>query len=152
MASSSNNNLEEVDDESFDQCFDQYFDQTLENLCMQHVDQEEARKRRKKRIYIERNREAGHQRLWNDYFSETPTYPPNFFRRRFRMNKPLFMRIVDRLSNEVEYFRQREDGLGRLGLSSLQKCSAAIRVLAYGTAADTVDEYLGSVKLQLGYV
>uniref|UniRef100_A0A0D3B2C6 DDE Tnp4 domain-containing protein n=1 Tax=Brassica oleracea var. oleracea TaxID=109376 RepID=A0A0D3B2C6_BRAOL len=58
------------------------------------------------------------------------------------MNKPLFMRIVDRLSNEVQYFRQREDGIGRLGLSSLQKCSAAIRVLVYGTAADTVDEYL----------
>ena len=77
MASSSNNNFEEVDDESFDQ----YFDQTLENICMHHVDQEEARKRRKKRVYIERNREAGHQRLWNDYFSETPTYPPNLFRR-----------------------------------------------------------------------
>uniref|UniRef100_A0A0D3DNG5 DDE Tnp4 domain-containing protein n=1 Tax=Brassica oleracea var. oleracea TaxID=109376 RepID=A0A0D3DNG5_BRAOL len=30
----------------------------------------------------------------------------------------------------------------RLGLSALQKCTVAIRVLAYGTAADTVDEYL----------
>ena len=44
------------------------------------------------------------------------------------------MHIVDRLSNE--------DGLGRMSLSPLQKCTAAIRVLAYGTAVDTVDEYL----------
>nr|VDD00072.1 unnamed protein product [Brassica oleracea] len=58
------------------------------------------------------------------------------------MNKPLFMRIVDRLSNEVEFFRQKEDALGRLSLSPLQKCTAAIRVLAYGNAADAVDEYL----------
>ncbi|XP_056863932.1 uncharacterized protein LOC108852297 [Raphanus sativus] len=58
------------------------------------------------------------------------------------MNKPLFMHIVDRLSNEVEFFRQKRDALGRLSLSPLQKCTAAIRLLAYGSAADTVDEYL----------
>uniref|UniRef100_A0A0D3BD91 Uncharacterized protein n=1 Tax=Brassica oleracea var. oleracea TaxID=109376 RepID=A0A0D3BD91_BRAOL len=58
------------------------------------------------------------------------------------MNKPLFMHIVDRLSNEVQFFHQKKNGLGRFGLSSLQKCIAAICVLAYGTAADTVDEYL----------
>ena len=58
------------------------------------------------------------------------------------MSKPLFMHIVDRLSNEVQFFSQKKDGLGRLGLSALQKCTATIRVLAYSTAADTVDEYL----------
>jgi len=58
------------------------------------------------------------------------------------MNKPLFMYIVDRLSNEVQYFREKKDALGRKSLSPLQKCIAAIRVLAYGSAADAVDEYL----------
>uniref|UniRef100_A0A0D3D414 Uncharacterized protein n=1 Tax=Brassica oleracea var. oleracea TaxID=109376 RepID=A0A0D3D414_BRAOL len=58
------------------------------------------------------------------------------------MNKPLFMHIVDRLSNEVQFFRQKKDGLRRLGISTLQKCIAAIRVLAYGSALDAVDEYL----------
>ncbi|XP_013723589.1 putative nuclease HARBI1 [Brassica napus] len=100
------------------------------------------KKKRKKRIYIERNREEGNVRLWNDYFSDTPTYPENLFRRRFRMNKPLFMHIVDRLSNEVEFFQQKRDALRRLSLSPLQKYTAAIRVLAYGSAADAVDEYL----------
>ncbi|XP_013601472.1 PREDICTED: uncharacterized protein LOC106308915 [Brassica oleracea var. oleracea] len=58
------------------------------------------------------------------------------------MNKRLFMRIVYRLSNEVDFFRQKPDGLGRLGLSALQKCTTAIRLLAYGNATDTVDKYL----------
>ncbi|XP_056850878.1 uncharacterized protein LOC130500155 [Raphanus sativus] len=99
-------------------------------------------KERKKRIFIERYREQGHNKLWNDYFSENPTYKDNLFRRRFRMNKPLFMRIVDRLSTEIPYFHQTPDAAGRSGLSTLQKCTAAIRQLAYGTAADTVDEYI----------
>jgi len=112
MASSSHNTFdgEGVDDEKFDQ----YFDQPFENFS---IDPEEERKRRKKRVHIKRNREEGDVRLWNDYFSETPTYPENLFRRRFRMNKPLFMHIVDRLSNEVEFFRQKKDALGRLSLS-----------------------------------
>ena len=78
MASSSQNPFEESLDDTFDQYFDQYVDQTLENLTVGN--QEEARKQRKKRAYIERNREEGHIRLWIDYFSETPTYPENFFR------------------------------------------------------------------------
>ena len=145
MASSSHDLLDEsfddAFDDAFDEFFDQQFDQTFQNLTIQ-IDQEERRKKRKKRAYIERNREEGNVRLWNDYFSETPTYPATYFRRRFRMNKSLFTHIVDRLSNEVDFFRQKRDGLGRLGLSALQKCTAAIRVLAYGTAADAVDEYL----------
>uniref|UniRef100_A0A1J3D7M3 Nuclease HARBI1 n=1 Tax=Noccaea caerulescens TaxID=107243 RepID=A0A1J3D7M3_NOCCA len=58
------------------------------------------------------------------------------------MNRPLFTHIVSRLSNEVLFFRQKKDALGRPGLSALQKCTEAIRLLAYGTAADAVDEYL----------
>uniref|UniRef100_A0A0D3E638 Nuclease HARBI1 n=1 Tax=Brassica oleracea var. oleracea TaxID=109376 RepID=A0A0D3E638_BRAOL len=135
MASSSDNNLED----SFDETFNQYFDQTFENLV---INEENERRTRKKRVFIERNREEGDMRLWNDYFSDSPTYPENLFRRRFRMNKQLFMKIVDRLSNEAPFFRQKRDGLRRLGISPLQKCTTAICVLAYGYALDAVDEYL----------
>ncbi|XP_057452643.1 uncharacterized protein LOC130744479 [Lotus japonicus] len=34
------------------------------------------------------------------------------------------------------------DAVGRQGLSPLQKCTAAIRMLAYGSPADSVDEYV----------
>ncbi|XP_033140578.1 putative nuclease HARBI1 isoform X1 [Brassica rapa] len=132
MSSSSSDGLEERLDEVFDDICEDTFNDILEAQT----------KKQKKRAYIERNREAGHNRLWNDYFTENPTYEAHFFRRRFRMNKELFMRIVYGLSQNVPFFQQRRDATGRLGLSPLQKCTAAIRMLAYGSAADAVDEYL----------
>ena len=58
------------------------------------------------------------------------------------MNKVLFMKIVDALSDHYDYFKQRDDALGIRGLSPIQKCTAAIRQLAYGTPADYNDEYV----------
>ncbi|XP_048622484.1 putative nuclease HARBI1 isoform X1 [Brassica napus] len=58
------------------------------------------------------------------------------------MNKPLFLRIVERLSTEVPYFQQRKNAHGRYGLSALQKRTTAICMLAYGQSEDTYDEYL----------
>ena len=40
------------------------------------------------------------------------------------------------------YFRLRFDGFGKRGLSTHQKVTAALRVLAYGSSADSLDEYL----------
>uniref|UniRef100_A0A0D3AN68 DDE Tnp4 domain-containing protein n=1 Tax=Brassica oleracea var. oleracea TaxID=109376 RepID=A0A0D3AN68_BRAOL len=57
------------------------------------------------------------------------------------MNKELFMRNVDGLSENVPFFQQRRDATGRLGLSPLQKCTAAIRLLA-------CDEYLRRPTLE----
>ncbi|XP_024004777.1 uncharacterized protein LOC112081941 [Eutrema salsugineum] len=138
MASSSNNGL----DDSFDDLIDDIIDQKCDDLFDAVLDRHTAAKQKKKRAYIEREREQGHIRLWNDYFCEGATYPPHIFRRRFRMTKDLFLRIVGRLSNEVPYFQQRRNAHGRFGLSALQKCTAAIRMMAYGCAADAVDEYL----------
>lgn len=97
---------------------------------------------RSRRRVIERQREEGEDRLFNDYFSNNPTYPDDIFRRRFRMRKHVFLRIVNEITTTDEYFQQRCDATGRRGLSALQKCTAAMRVLAYGTSADAVDEYL----------
>ena len=36
----------------------------------------------------------------------------------------------------------RYDAFGRRGLSPLQKCIATIRILAYGSPIDSVDEYV----------
>ncbi|XP_033146098.1 uncharacterized protein LOC117133616 [Brassica rapa] len=116
--------------------------ETMVEEFLQIPDTTPEPRRRKKRIHIERNREEGHMKLWNDYFSDTPTFPHNIFRRRFRMNKTLFMGIVHRLSQEIEYFQPKEDAAGRSSLSPLQKCTAALRQLAYGGAADAVDEYI----------
>ncbi|XP_010424263.1 PREDICTED: putative nuclease HARBI1 [Camelina sativa] len=141
MASASSNNFDDFD-KMLDERFDQVYDQTFDHIVSAHAARQQARKPRKKRVYIERDREDGHDRLWNDYFSEDATYPPPLFRRRYRMNKALFMRITDRLSNEILFFQQRRDATGRFALSAIQKCTAAIRMMAYGCAADALDEYL----------
>jgi hypothetical protein len=41
-----------------------------------------------------------------------------------------------------DYFTQRVDATNRQGLTPLQKCIAAIRQLANGSAADHLDDYL----------
>ncbi|XP_057755371.1 uncharacterized protein LOC130974513 [Arachis stenosperma] len=58
------------------------------------------------------------------------------------MRRHVFLRIVDALSNVYPYFQQKVDATERRGLSSLQKCTTAIRMLAYGVGVDAVDDYV----------
>ncbi|XP_057248858.1 uncharacterized protein LOC130590439 [Beta vulgaris subsp. vulgaris] len=97
---------------------------------------------RKKRCYTERKCEEGHERIWNDYFSSNPVHNARQFRRRFRLIKELFLRIVNALKNHSDYVTQRFYALGRSSLSPLQKCVDAIRLLAYGVVGDAVNEYV----------
>ena len=122
------------------------------------------------REYIHRDRVGGAWRLYNDYFSENPTYGPTFFRRRFAFNPPiwfrnsqfilflcflirisflrfrmgrsLFMRIVQAVEQHDDYFVQKREGNGRLGLSCLQKICAAYMMISYGVPADFMDQYI----------
>ena len=41
-----------------------------------------------------------------------------------------------------EYFIHKLDTTGKMGLTNLQKCTTAIRQLAYGTPSDATDEYV----------
>ncbi|XP_019157751.1 PREDICTED: uncharacterized protein LOC109154407 [Ipomoea nil] len=91
---------------------------------------------------IHRDRVDGDRRLWADYFSENPKYNETMFRRRFRMSRNLFLRIANAVKDHDNYFVQRRDRIGRLGLSTLQKVTAAFRILAYGVPADGTDEYI----------
>ena len=97
---------------------------------------------RAKRRRIRRDREAAHDRLYKDYFAEDSVYNEHQFRRRFRMRRHLFLRIVEALGNHSEFFQLRYDCIGQRGLSLLTKCTAAMRMLAYGIVADCVDEYM----------
>ncbi|XP_042973212.1 uncharacterized protein LOC122305016 [Carya illinoinensis] len=58
------------------------------------------------------------------------------------MNRDLFLRIHSAVETHDDYFVQKRDTNGRLGLSSLQKITAAIRMLAYGVTIDLIDEYV----------
>ncbi|XP_062193495.1 uncharacterized protein LOC133896872 [Phragmites australis] len=91
---------------------------------------------------IQRNRLEGHQRLFNDYFADPPVYPDYIFRRRFRMKRGLYLRIVEAVEDRDPWFQQRRNAAGELGLSALQKVTAAFRMLAYDAPADSLDECL----------
>lgn len=116
------------------------------------------------RRFIRRDREGNHRQLWRDYFAENCTYPADHFHRRFRMRKELFLRILKDVETYDNYFVQKKDSTGRLGCSSIQKVTTAIRILAYGCSRDQREEYLDigkstaieslttSVMLSLGYM
>jgi hypothetical protein len=132
--------LEESDEE-----FEQTFVQNIFELMLHETCPSPKRPKiggsKHGRRYVYREREACDERLYRDYFAEDCTFDALKFRRRFRMRKDLFVYIVQEVCAFEPWFIQKCDGVGRLGLSSLQKCTAAIRMLAYGIPADATDEY-----------
>ena len=94
-----------------------------------------------KRPNVDRNDQEGAERIFRDYFSESPTYSAASFERRYRVPMCVFRRVHNAVVEADPYFKQRPDATGRMGKSSLQKMTAAIRMLAYGASADSLDEY-----------
>ena len=58
------------------------------------------------------------------------------------MARHVFNRIREGMVAHDPYFECKMDALGKLGFPSYQKCTAAIRMLAYGIPGDLVDEYV----------
>uniref|UniRef100_A0A2N9HR95 Uncharacterized protein n=1 Tax=Fagus sylvatica TaxID=28930 RepID=A0A2N9HR95_FAGSY len=58
------------------------------------------------------------------------------------MRRSLFLRIQSAVEGHDDYFIQKRDNAQRLGLSSLQKITAALRMLAYEVTADFMDKYV----------
>ena len=94
------------------------------------------------RQYRYRDRVSGHSRLPNDYFVENPVYDETLFCRCFRLSRPLFLRILHMIQQHDHYFVQRRNAANTVGLSGEQKMTAALRMLAYGMSADSLDEYV----------
>ena len=94
------------------------------------------------RQYQYRDQVSGHSRLLNDYFVENPVYDETLFRRRFRLSRPLFLRILHTIQQYDHYFVQRRNAANTVGLSGEQKMTVALRMLAYSMSADSLDEYV----------
>jgi hypothetical protein len=58
------------------------------------------------------------------------------------MRCTLFERLWKGVEQHDEYFVQKRNVAGILGLSSLQKVTAAFRMLTYGVAADATNDYI----------
>lgn len=93
----------------------------------------------KGRRVIPRDRIAGARLMYSDYFTADPTFPESCFRHRYRMSRNLFLHIVTAVEEADDNFKLRKDCCGQLSFSPLQKCTAALRMLAYGKAADAID-------------
>ncbi|XP_052136453.1 uncharacterized protein LOC127754887 [Oryza glaberrima] len=110
------------------------------------TDIEHKRTKRKRRgsvparEIIHRDRFAGNLRIVADYFADPPVYNAKLFRRRFRMSRELFLRIVASVEAHDDYFRQRPNAMGLFGATALQKMYGAIRMLTYDIPADSLDE------------
>ncbi|KAK3218800.1 hypothetical protein Dsin_012770 [Dipteronia sinensis] len=57
-------------------------------------------------IVINRDQESTNRSLFNDYFTKNPRYNDQMFRRRFRMDRSLFLRIVNVAEARDNYFVQ----------------------------------------------
>ncbi|XP_021724727.1 uncharacterized protein LOC110691753 [Chenopodium quinoa] len=140
-SSSSSSSSSSSNNEEYDQLVDELFTYQPTSFLMPQTQSQRTSKSRRGGTN-RRDWEMGHARLFNDYFSDNPVYNTTQFRRRFRMQRPLFLRIMNKVVEGDVYFQQRRDATGKLGISPMQKCTAAIRMLAYGMAADAVDEYV----------
>ncbi|CAL8075610.1 unnamed protein product [Prunus armeniaca] len=89
---------------------------------------------------VDRHRHFRGKNLMEDYFIPTSLYYDVHFRGRYRMPQHLFNKIMHDICNYDEYFVQKRNCVGVLGLLLEQKFIAVIRMLAYDAFADQVDE------------
>jgi hypothetical protein len=63
-----------------------------------------------------------------DYFHPTDLmFEAKTFCRRYRISKTLFLDIIDDVREYDDYFGAKLEVVGKVALSSYQKCSAAIQ-------------------------
>ena len=62
------------------------------------------------------------------------------------MHRPLFLRIASAIEAHDSYFSLRRNSAGVPGLHPYQKLTSVFRILAYGIAADLIDEYCRLAK------
>ncbi|XP_053698868.1 uncharacterized protein LOC128745822 [Sabethes cyaneus] len=120
---------------------EEYMDDSELEVVLSEMDESALYVGHRTRSYIHRDFVEAERILFDDYLGDNPRYNDRMFLRRFRMTKEMFWRISDGLKNH-DFFKQKIDAVGKRGLSTVQKVCAAVRMLAYGTSSDSVDEYL----------
>jgi hypothetical protein len=91
---------------------------------------------------LERDFVGAYNKLISHYFSGTDSlYNEQQFERRFRMKRSIFNRLWDAL-NGCDPFIQKFDAAKKPGVHPLCRFVACLRILCYGNAADSCDEYL----------
>ncbi|CAL2257215.1 unnamed protein product [Prunus armeniaca] len=89
---------------------------------------------------VDRHRHSWGKNLMEYYFIPHSLYSDVHFRARYRMQPHLSNKVMHDICNYDEYFVQKKNCAGNLGLLPEQKFTAVIRMLAYGSSTDQVDE------------
>ncbi|KAI5313414.1 hypothetical protein L3X38_042588 [Prunus dulcis] len=89
---------------------------------------------------VDRHRHSWGKNLLEEYFIPHSLYSDVHFRVRYRMQPHLFNKVMHDICNYDEYFVQKKNCAGNLGLLPEKKFTAVIRMLAYRSSADQVDE------------
>jgi hypothetical protein len=91
---------------------------------------------------IERRRVFYSHLLCADFWGPSPLYNATYFKKFFKTPIGLFDDIVAKVTANNEYFRQKTDAVGKMGLSSIQKVCSAVRQLTPGVSlAEHDDKY-----------
>ncbi|KAK1660503.1 hypothetical protein QYE76_048662 [Lolium multiflorum] len=93
---------------------------------------------------LDRKRERGHDQLYNDYFKPNPLFVPSLFRRRFRMTRPLFRRIMDGVKIYDDYFVRKWMQLARF-------CRAVIGLFENSISGNLMQDTLLCCRSTLGF-
>nr|XP_043639896.1 uncharacterized protein LOC122611009 [Erigeron canadensis] len=76
------------------------------------------------------------------YFVDESMFEDDVFRQRYCMSRRLFLKIVEDITAAFPWFRSSANAAGIRGFSAIQKCTCALRQLAYDNLADNNDEGL----------
>jgi hypothetical protein len=129
---------DEEDDANFNMILEQLQDMVDEDPI---VERRVGGSRPGKAKNIDRDHLEMHKRMIKDYFSDTSVWGPVHFCRRFRMRRSLFLIIMERVCACDDYFVQKRDACGLLGLSPHQKITSVLHFLALGICSDATNEY-----------
>ncbi|CAL2247221.1 unnamed protein product [Prunus armeniaca] len=89
---------------------------------------------------VDRHRHSRGKNLLEDYFIPQSLYSDVHFRARYIMQPHLFNKVMHDICNYDDYFVQKKNCAGDLGLLPEQKFITVIRMLAYRSSADQVDK------------
>ncbi|XP_042005694.1 uncharacterized protein LOC121754397 [Salvia splendens] len=128
-----------MDDDEYQRALDEAFDAVVEEVEREERAAAAAVPRPiHHRQTVRRDHVGANQLLLDDYFAGNPRFLPELFCRHFRMSQRLFLHISTSLARRYMCFTLRRDASGRIELSMLQKCTAAIRQDAYARLAEAV--------------
>jgi hypothetical protein len=129
---------EEEEDESNDH------DDLITVLILADMDYERHKKKCRGSVpgheVVYRDMSSGHLYIVDDYFADCAIYNAKKFRRRYRMSRDLFLRIVDGVEAHDDCFKQKPNASGLLGTTALQMVFRSFCMLAYDVPADSMDE------------